>query len=512
MRFERATDTGWVSLFPEVYSFHLDRHEPFELYLQLEDLWSDPHRLGEAATRRDAQDLVRRLLALAPAYLEGVLRSLAADERFSDEGLARLHGDALVLIRALHRLVLEKELGGPGENRFTAAHLRKLAWLSARELVGARVSDAELESWLSEPRDATPLSDRGLLRAAAGDGNGARLLPLAEVAYHAWLEDVCLDEGRVPFDTERAPFETLEQEILDAVVVGDDLELRRASGLSPFLRRKGNRDCMRLLRKLEVWFLRQYDVPRAAAVIRHAGNLKHGIESDGVLTRHSTRNYLVAIGLLVSPFLGAAVAYERAPLFFDVLCSLDALLVIATMLWYLLYQFVWRKDLAFFHSSVPRIGAGIIVGYLPVFLIDEVWDLARQPWLPLGVIVALLGFATLLYLHVEVSRRIAQPELAFARARRIFVLGVLQALALGLTMTTLLGSFMVTRTWSRDGELGMEALRAAIPTFADQLPRIVGVAPIYVFPTAILLMTFLSFFIGTFLQLLWEEIAITEPL
>ena len=32
------------------------------------------------------------------------------------------------------------------------------------------------------------------------------------------------------------------------------------------------------------------------------------------------------------------------------------------------------------------------------------------------------------------------------------------------------------------------------------------------FPSALLLMTFLSFFIGIFLQLMWEELPITEPL
>ena len=45
-----------------------------------------------------------------------------------------------------------------------------------------------------------------------------------------------------------------------------------------------------------------------------------------------------------------------------------------------------------------------------------------------------------------------------------------------------------------------------------ELPMILGVAPLVAFPTAIVLMSFLAFFIGTFLQLLWEDIPITEPL
>ena len=39
-----------------------------------------------------------------------------------------------------------------------------------------------------------------------------------------------------------------------------------------------------------------------------------------------------------------------------------------------------------------------------------------------------------------------------------------------------------------------------------------GIEPFYVFPSAVFVMTFMSFFIGTFLQLMWEDMPITEPL
>ena len=137
--------------------------------------------------------------------------------------------------------------------------------------------------------------------------------------------------------------------------------------------------------------------------------------------------------------------------------------VLGAVLWYLAVRFLWQKDLAFFHAGVPRIGAGIIVGYLPVFLIDEVWDLARRPWFPLGVTVALMGTTTLLYLYVEVKSRIRDPREAFARARRLFLLGVLQAEAFGLILTSLLGAFMVSRTWGDEGMIPIAELRAVTP-------------------------------------------------
>ena len=57
-----------------------------------------------------------------------------------------------------------------------------------------------------------------------------------------------------------------------------------------------------------------------------------------------------------------------------------------------------------------------------------------------------------------------------------------------------------------------EALRETLPPFIGQLPKVIGFEPFYTFPVAVFVMAFMSFFIGTFLQLMWEDIPITEPL
>ena len=49
-----------------------------------------------------------------------------------------------------------------------------------------------------------------------------------------------------------------------------------------------------------------------------------------------------------------------------------------------------------------------------------------------------------------------------------------------------------------------------LPAFVGQLPMIPGIEPFYAFPSAVLLMTFMSFFIGTFLQLMWEDLPNAE--
>lgn len=521
VRFERvAGGTPPAALFPETFSFHLEHHDPFELHLQLEDLWADPRRLGEGATRREVQGAVRRLLAALPGYLERVLDHLQAGGRLAGAASVRIHGDLVVLTRTLEHFLVERELAAAPELRLAALHLRKLVWRGLRALVGERVAPEALEAWLaarpSGSAAAPEPSLRALLQALAAPPDARTdclLLELAARAFHDWLEDTCLDEANQAFEGEDSPFAAREDEVLAAAVIEPGHRLRRTAHLSPFLRRLDSRDCQRLLRRLEVWFLRQYDVPRAAAVIRHAENLARGkARFGGILSWHSTAAYCAAIAVLVWPFVGAALAYERAPRLFDAAASGQVLAVLAVVLWYLLWQFVVQKDLSFFHGAVPRIGAGIIVGYLPVFLIDEVWDLARRPWFPLGVTVTLLGFMTLLYLYVEVRRRIPDAAEAFSRARRIWLLGVLQALGLGVVVTTLLGGFMVARTWGAEPGVPMEVLRETTPGFLGELPRIMGVEPVYTFPTAVLLMTFLSLFIGTFLQLLWEDLPITEPL
>ena len=108
--------------------------------------------------------------------------------------------------------------------------------------------------------------------------------------------------------------------------------------------------------------------------------------------------------------------------------------MLALAIWFLAYRFFWQKDVTFFHTSVPRIGAGIIVGYLPVFLIDEVWDLARQS---LGLPARRrcdARLATLLYLYVEVHSRLGDPRRRLrARALDIFLLGLIEAAGLGLS-------------------------------------------------------------------------------
>lgn len=507
VRFERDTGGGFESVFPETFSFRAERHDPAELYLRLEDLWTNPRRLASEAGRRDCEELVLRLLSALPRTLAGVLERLRAAE--SDEALTRAAEDIAVFAQIAIRFLHDKQLEENPRVRMAAFHLRLLAVEAFDVLLRFRVRPEFREAYVAgsravtAPEDPTDVTFFYALASKDAERIDAAVMGAAERTWQRWVEGVCLDVENGAFEAESSPFAERPAEVLRAITRSGIRSVSRARDLTPFLRRPGNRDCLRILGKLELWFLRQYDVHHAAVMRHHAEALRNGaVASDRVLSRHGTRAYLVALALPALPLLAAVFFYASAPAFFDVLAALEVGGLLALVFWFLVYRFLIQKDVAFFHTSVPRIGAGIIVGYLPVFLIDEVWDLAGQPLVTLVTVVAMLGAPTFLYLYVEVQRQLRDPTLSFRRATDVFLLGVLQSAAFGLVATSLLGPLMSGRNWSPE-QAG---------AFAGYLPRILGIEPFAAFPTAVLLMSVLAFFIGTFLQMLWEELPITEPM
>jgi hypothetical protein len=521
VRFECDRGDGFVRVFPETFSFNADRHDPAELYLQFDDLARKPELLAPNANRRDAELLVSRLVVALPRYLEEVVDRLEGDERIAPATLTRTYEDVALTSQIFSRFVGARTDADTLGVVLASFLMRKLMWRTLFELVRRRVPEQYQADYMAGNVDlvdpADDLSEAGFfytLESGEPEAVNRCLMRLSERAFYRWLEDICLDEDNRAFEVEETPFERREREVLSAIGMEDFDEISRGRQLTPFLRRIDNRDTLRVLKKLEAWFLRQYDIHHAALVIKHANNLSRGRnEADALLSRHSTGNYLIALFVLVSPFAAGIFAYERAPLVFDAIATAMSITAYAVVLWFMLYRFCWQRDLTFFHMLVPRIAAGIIVGYLPIFFVDEVWDLAQRSWVVLTSIAMLMGFLTLLYLYVEVQRRLGDTNIAFARARQIFLLGVLQAFGVGIIMTGLVGRFMATRNWSpADGVQQLVALRGQLEPFAGELPRVIGLEPFYVFPGAVFMMTFLSFFIGTFLQLMWEDIPITEPL
>ncbi len=518
VRFERDAGDGFQGVFPETFSFHADRHDPAELYLRFEDLWTQPTLLAPQAGRRDCEELLLGLLAALPGTLAQVLAGLAEG---SDRGpVLRASEDVAVLGQVALRFINDKGLSDRRSLQLARFHWRKLVWRCLVTVMEERVRPefvAAYQDGSVDPDTTSDPYDVSFYYALASQ-DPERIDPsvvgAAERAFVRWVDEVCLDEDNGAFEREPSPFADRETEVLRAITVSGLRRVDRGRDLTPFLRRPGNLDSARLLQRLATWFLRQYDIHHAAAMLNHAVALRdRDDDADRVLSRHGSRNYGLALTIPALPFVAAVFGYERWPEVFDAMASLLVLGGLLAALWFLFYRFMWKKDLSIFHSSVPRIGAGIIVGYLPVFLIDEVWDLAQQAPVYILATIMLLGSTTLLYLYVEVQRRIGDPTESFARTRDIFLLGLMEAAGFGLVVTSLLGPLMAVRNWAPAlGGGTIETLPGVLTPFLGELPRILGVGPFYAFPTAILLMSFMAFFIGTFLQLLWEDLPITEPL
>ncbi len=512
VRFESDSSGGFRSIFPETFSFHAERHDPAELYLRLDDLWTNPQRLHAKAGRRDAEELIFRLLGALPGTLAGVL------DRLEGSGaLGRASEDVAVFCLIAQRFIADKGLADHPRLRIADFHFRSVLLRAMGIVVEERVTDAFMGAYVEGGERATASPDPNDFSFYYAIANGDQeeidrsVMGAAERAYHRWLEDVCLDQENRAFETEDSPFGERASEVLGAVAPGAE-RANRGIDLSPFLCR-GGRDNLRILAKLERWFLHQYDVHHAAVIRQHVDALRVGDrDRERRLTLHGTRNYTMALTLPAMPFVAAIFFYDEYPVLLDWWASLEVIAVLAAAFWFLAYRFLWKKDLTFFHTSVPRIGAGIIVGYLPVFMIDEVWDLAEQSPFYLLAVATMLGTTTFLYIYVEVRGKLGDAQLAFSRTRDLVMLGLIQAAGFGLLVTSLLGPLMAGRNWGPDaGMASLESLRAMDP-WVGELPRIMGVEPFIAFPTTVLLMSVMSFFIGTFLQLLWEELPITEPL
>jgi hypothetical protein len=352
VRFECDRGDGFERIFPETFSFHPDRHDPAEIFLQLQDLASKPRLLAPAARRRDAEVLISRFLLAVPRYLEKLLHRLEGDARLDAPRLDRVYTDVALLAQIVTRF----GAGRVGEEqqgiRMAVLHLRKLAYRTLFRLVERRVDPDYLAGYVAGTADlidpGDDLSESGFfhtLENGEPDAVNRTLLRLGERAFYRWLEDVCLDEQNGAFEVEDSPFESREIEVRRAISTDGRLLVERGRELIPFLRRPGNRDCLRLLEKLEAWFLRQYDIHHAAVMIQHADNVANQIDdADRILSRHRTRNYVMALAAMAIPFVGAAIAYDRAPRLFDALCSLELVLANLAVLWFLFYRFLWRRN------------------------------------------------------------------------------------------------------------------------------------------------------------------------
>jgi hypothetical protein len=152
---------------------------------------------------------------------------------------------------------------------------------------------------------------------------------------------------------------------------------------------------------------------------------------------------------------------------------------------------------------LPRLLGGLVVGYLVLLPVADIWQWALQPgaWIPVTLLATLAAGGSLLYLHFgEVSRAVGHRGQAWARSLTIWFIGIALSFFIGLVASWCVTPHLM-QAKAKDWE-GLLQTAPPIPLwFHSDL-----------FPVALVLQASEALFVGLFVQILWEEKEITHPL
>ncbi len=147
---------------------------------------------------------------------------------------------------------------------------------------------------------------------------------------------------------------------------------------------------------------------------------------------------------------------------------------------------------------IPRLFGSIIVGYLPLIVGDELWKFAiLADRYTITAIVFLSLFISFLYILHEISNIVGYGKDVFRRSVNIFSNGVLYSFSIGIILLDILNAHFVSNM--NDPQIFRSShLHSGILGVID--PKVLLVF----FPLALL--------IGIFVQIIWDDKPITEPL
>ena len=150
-----------------------------------------------------------------------------------------------------------------------------------------------------------------------------------------------------------------------------------------------------------------------------------------------------------------------------------------------------------FQIYLPRMAAGIIVGYLVLFS-DEAWGGIFGEHGALFVLARILVpcAAVFLYILIEMNNVKGIRYSIFWKALRLFFRGAAYAFLIGLIISDLFGEAIVQRIPEAQG------------TVSPCLNGLVG----HLYPEVVFYLAPLALFIGVFVQLLWEDKPLTAKI
>ncbi len=177
---------------------------------------------------------------------------------------------------------------------------------------------------------------------------------------------------------------------------------------------------------------------------------------------------------------------------------------IPIVLYFLLgHQLDWIKII------IPRLAGTIVVGYVLLVVTAEIWEFSLRYYQKEKIVcliqyIAIITTAlltSLIYLFIEVNNLVKKPWLAFRRALSLFLLGVTESFIIGLILFDLFANGMTNGLMS---DLGINADKIVEIRIDGFFGRI--------YPLPLILYASLALVIGIFVQIIWEDKPITEPL
>ena len=177
----------------------------------------------------------------------------------------------------------------------------------------------------------------------------------------------------------------------------------------------------------------------------------------------------------------------------------------------LLIVFVWRSrrgEFRQFRKLLPRLFGGILVGYIPLMSSEDIWKwlLTIKPAQAILVWVLAAGLSYL-YLLVEAGKAVSDGALSHRvkrdlriRCAQVFLIGWAEAYLIGIVISELLGSTVMTGLFPASDPLLQGPLYVVSGLFGLLIPKVV------------LLYAPLALSLGILVQLVWEEKTATQPL
>jgi hypothetical protein len=327
--------------------------------------------------------------------------------------------------------------------------------------------------------------------------------------------------------------ETVEQKLerLNGIItdVKDEISLRRISYQANVRQFKEDsyRRLMHVISIISNHYLRQYDFDSSANFWRKARSKDLVLWFFLVLHR---RPYLYLIFQIVLLSLPSVYAYQHwrtgqacplllgspGPIIEKCPPALDSISpeFVFVLIWYLLLLLILffilaqiiRKRWLYSQLLLPRILGAAIVGLLPLLLNDQSWNIGVLSnvfnW---GIFAMLTYTLSFIYIFIEVhnikkyikGHSIAQ---ALKESGRIFLIALSETL------------FIVTVTSSLIFPAVTSNIGAEITNYSFGIYASTSLLSFGFFPSLIILWTGIALFIGSFVQLLWQDQRITESI